>query len=209
MMPSHLPGSFAHLNTEISPLLRDELWALRDMLLSESSDEIELDCALVAFLRRVLMSSRNAETEDAKRAHKVRDFRLRKALTLMRENVARDLDMETVARKSGLSRAHFFSIFRDELELTPAIFWNSLRMEEAMLQMRSSPESLTSVASNLGFNAQCNFTRFFRQRTGVAPSEYRRALRRKRRGRAGTMPDASLAASDAIHEHDLEMADPS
>jgi AraC family transcriptional regulator len=209
MMPSHLPGSFAHLNTEISPLLRDELWALRDMLLSESSDEIELDCALVAFLRRVLMSSRNAETEDAKRAHKVRDFRLRKALTLMRENVARDLDMETVARKSGLSRAHFFSIFRDELELTPAIFWNSLRMEEAMLQMRSSPESLTSVASNLGFNAQCNFTRFFRQRTGVAPSEYRRALRRKRRGRAGTMLDASLAASDAIHEHDLELADPS
>ena len=65
VMPSHLPGSFAHLDTGISPLLRDELWTLRDMLLGETSDEIELDCALVAFLRRVLMSSRNAETEDA------------------------------------------------------------------------------------------------------------------------------------------------
>jgi AraC family transcriptional regulator len=182
-MPSHLPNLFARLDTEISPLLRDELWGLRDMLLGETSDETELDCALVAFLRRVLMSSRNAETEEARRAHKARDFRLRKALTLMRENVARDLDMETLARKSGLSRAHFFSMFRDELELTPAIFWNSLRLEEAMLQMRSSQESLTSVASNLGFSAQCNFTRFFRQRTGVSPSEYRRALRRKRRSR--------------------------
>lgn len=182
-MPSSVPGSFAHLDTEISPMLRDELWTLRDMLLGDFTDEFELDCALVAFLRRVLMSSRNAETEAASRAYKGRDFRLRKALALMRENVARDLDMETVARKSGLSRAHFFSMFRDELEVTPAIFWNSLRLEEAMLQMRSSPESLTSVASNLGFSAQCNFTRFFRQRTGVAPSEYRRALRRKRRGR--------------------------
>ena len=207
VMPSHLPGSFAHLDTEISPMLRDELWTLRDMLLEESSDEIELDCALVAFLKRALMSSRNAETDAAKRAHKARDFRLRKALTLMRENVARDLDMETVARKSGLSRAHFFSMFRDELELTPAIFWNSLRLEEAILQMRSTPENLTSVASSLGFNAQGNFTRFFRQRTGVAPSEYRRALR-KHRGRAAAMANASNArASDVASVHDLELTD--
>jgi AraC family transcriptional regulator len=208
VMPSHLSGSFAHLDIEISPLVRDELWTLRDMLLGDASDEIELDCALVAFLKRVLMSSYNAETEDAKRAHKARDFRLRKALALMRENVARDVDMETVARKSGLSRAHFFSMFRDELDLTPAIFWNSLRLEEAILQMRSSSENLTSVASNLGFNAQCNFTRFFRQRTGVSPSEYRRALRRKRCSRkTATMPDASLAPAPGLAcEQDLEPA---
>jgi AraC family transcriptional regulator len=210
VMPAHLPGSFSHLDTEISPLLRDELWALRDMLLADSIDEIELDCALVAFLKRALMSSRNAETEDARGAHKVRDFRLRKALALMRENVARDLDMETVARMSGLSRAHFFSMFRDELELTPAIFWNSLRLEEAMLQMRSSPESLTSVASTLGFTAQCNFTRFFRQRTGVVPSEYRQALRRKRRSRSTlTMSNASLVPEpDITSEQDLEPGGP-
>jgi AraC family transcriptional regulator len=129
-------------------------------------------------------------------------------LSLMRENVARDLDMETVARKSGLSRAHFFSMFRDELELTPAIFWNSLRLEKAMLQMRSSQESLTSVASTLGFSAQCNFTRFFRQRTGVAPSDYRRALRRKRRSRSTpTILDAPpLPSPDTPREQDLELA---
>lgn len=206
-MPSHLPGSFAHLDTAISPMLREELWALRDMLLGDFCDEIELDCALVAFLKRALMSTRNAETEDAKRAHKARDFRLRKALTLMRENVARDLDMETLARKSGLSRAHFFSMFRDELELTPAIFWNYLRLEEAMLQMRDSPESLTSVASNLGFTAQGNFTRFFRQRTGVAPSEYLRALKLRRRRRTAATSSASLvSAPDVACEQDFELA---
>lgn len=208
VLPSHLPGAFAHLDMDISPLLRDELWSLRDMLLGDRSDEIELDMALVAFLRRALMSSRNSETEEASRAHKVRDFRLRKALTLMRENVARDLDMETLARKAGLSRAHFFSMFRDELELTPAIFWNSLRLEEAMLQMRSSQESLTSVASTLGFSAQCNFTRFFRQRTGVAPSEYRRALRPKRRSHsAHAMSDALVVPAHVItSEPDREFA---
>jgi transcriptional regulator GlxA family with amidase domain len=42
--------------------------------------------------------------------------------------------------------------------------------------MSSSQASLISVAGRLGFDAQCNFTRFFRQHTGVASSEYRHAL---------------------------------
>jgi AraC family transcriptional regulator len=178
MLPAHLSRTFTHLDVAISATLRDELWVLRDMLLDEMSDEIELDCALAAFLRRALQASREAASTDATRNHSVRDFRIRKALALMRSNVARKIDMETVARESGLSRPHFFSKFRDELGLSPSIFWNSLRLEEAMQQMSSSQTSLTSVASRLGFDAQCNFTRFFRQHTGVPPSEYRHALMR-------------------------------
>jgi AraC family transcriptional regulator len=178
MLPAHLPRSFTHLDIAISASLREELWTLRDMLLDNMSDEVELDCALAAFLKHALMASCEAATADAKRDHTARDFRIRKALALMRNNMARNLGMETVARESGLSRPHFFSLFRDELGLTPSIFWNSLRLEEAMLQMSRSQASLTSVASSLGFDAQCNFTRFFRQHTGVAPSEYRHALTR-------------------------------
>jgi AraC family transcriptional regulator len=178
MLPAHLPRTFTHLDVGISVSLRDELWVLRDMLLDEMGDEMELDCGLTTFLRRALLATRGSASADAPRDHSVRDFRIRKALALMRTNVARNLDMEAVARESGLSRPHFFSKFRDELGLTPSIFWNSLRLEEAMQQMSSSQASLTSVASRLGFDAQCNFTRFFRQHTGVAPSEYRHALMR-------------------------------
>jgi len=152
---------------------------LRDMLLDERGDEIELGFALTAFLRRAVVASREAASADATRDHGVRDFRIRKALALMRSNMVRSLDLEAVARESGLSRPHFFSKFRDELGLTPSIFWNSLRLEAAMQQMSSSQASLASVASRLGFDAQCNFTRFFRQHTGVAPSECRHALVRR------------------------------
>jgi AraC family transcriptional regulator len=178
MLPAHLPRSFNHLDLAISRSLREELWALREMLLDEMSDEVELDCALTVFLRRSLLASREPAIADAKRNHSACDFRIRKALALMRSNMTRNLDMEAVARESGLSRPHFFSMFREELGLPPSIFWNSLRLEEAVQQMSSSQASLTSVASRLGFDAQSNFTRFFRQHTGVAPSEYRHALMR-------------------------------
>ncbi len=175
-LPAHLPEDCAYLDLTISPALRDELWMLADMLLDGSVDDMDLDCALIAFLRRAIQACRRGQASTVQRSSKPRDFRLRKAVSLMRANIARGLDMETVARASGLSRPHFFSIFRNEYDLTPGLFWNSLRLEEAVHQMRESHESLTAVASNLGFNAQGNFTRFFRQHTGVAPSAYRYAL---------------------------------
>jgi transcriptional regulator GlxA family with amidase domain len=128
---------------------------LRDMLLHDMSEEVELDCALAAFLKHALIAYHEAAAPDATRDHRAGDFRIRKALALMRNNMARNLEMEKVARESGLSRPRFFSLFRDGLGLTPSVFRNSLRLEEAMLQMSRSQASLTSVASCLGFDAQC------------------------------------------------------
>jgi AraC-like DNA-binding protein len=178
-LPANLPRDFVQLELAISPAFRSELWRLADMLLDDDVDPFELDYALTGFLQRALSACRCERADTAGRTRKPSDFRLRKAVSLMRDNMARGLDLEAVARASGLSRPHFFSIFRDQLELTPGIFWNSLRMEKAVRKMREPGETLTSVASSLGFNAQGNFTRFFRQHTGVAPSAYRCALARQ------------------------------
>jgi AraC family transcriptional regulator len=122
MLPEHLPKNFTHLDVAISAGLRGELWVLRDMLLDDTGDEVELNCALVAFLRRALLASREAATANARRDHNAHDFRKRKALALMRRNMARNLDMDTVARESGLSRPHFFPSSAMNLALRPVYF---------------------------------------------------------------------------------------
>ncbi len=105
------------------------------------------------------------------------DHRIRKALALMRANVSGRLGLDEVARSVGLSRPHFFSLFKDQTGLTPNVYWNTLRMEEALRQIEAAEESLTSVACNLGFTTQANFTRFFRDHAGVPPTLYREAAR--------------------------------
>jgi AraC family transcriptional regulator len=175
-LPTHLTANCAQLDLLITSELRAELWELVDMLRDDLVEQIELDSAIVTFLCRALKGARVLAEDATLAERRPRDFRIRKAIVLMRENLTSGLDMESVARASGISRPHFFSIFRDELDLTPRTFWNSLRLESALRQMRVSANSLTFVASNLGFNAQCNFTRFFKQHTGVAPSAYRSAL---------------------------------
>lgn len=105
------------------------------------------------------------------------DHRIRKALALMEANVSGRLSLTEVARSVGLSRPHFFTLFKDQMSLTPNVYWNTLRMEEALRQIETSEEPLTAVACSLGFTTQANFTRFFRDHAGVPPTLYRDAAR--------------------------------
>lgn len=105
------------------------------------------------------------------------DHRIRKALALMQANVSGRLGLDEVARSVGVSRPHFFTLFKEQMNLTPNVYWNTLRMEEALRQVEATEEPLTSVACNLGFTAQANFTRFFRDHAGVSPTLYREAAR--------------------------------
>jgi transcriptional regulator GlxA family with amidase domain len=102
------------------------------------------------------------------------DHRLRAAIAYMREHVADPIAVEDVAGKVGLSRVHFFSLFRDQLNTTPQVFWSAVRVEEAIRMLTLRDEPLTSVAMELGFSSPGNFSRFFREHMGVSPSRYRR-----------------------------------
>ncbi|MBX3584911.1 MAG: helix-turn-helix transcriptional regulator [Rhizobiaceae bacterium] len=105
------------------------------------------------------------------------DFRVRKAIDLMKANVCERICFDEVAKAVGLSRPHFFALFKEQTSLTPNVYWNTLRMQEALKQLQWSREPLTSVAWNLGFTTQGNFTRFFRDHVGVPPTLYREAVR--------------------------------
>ena len=105
------------------------------------------------------------------------DFRIRKAMAYMGEHSAEPFDVMAVARHSGLSRPHFFALFRQYTNLTPNIYANVLRMNEAVNHLSDSAESIAEISEELGFNAQSHFTRFFRSHQGVPPTEFRRALR--------------------------------
>jgi AraC-like DNA-binding protein len=104
-----------------------------------------------------------------------RDFRIGRALRYMRDNAAVPLDLDSVARISGLSRPHFNHLFRACTGLSPRLYLNALRIEAAVghLQQRGG---IGAISDSLGFSAQSNFARFFLQHTGTSPQQYRRVL---------------------------------
>ncbi|CAN7755452.1 AraC family transcriptional regulator [Pseudorhodoferax sp. LjRoot39] len=104
------------------------------------------------------------------------DHRLRAAIAHMRAHVSDKATIDDIAGRVGLSRGHLFALFRDQLNTTPQVFWRAVRVEEAMRRVGDGAP-LTDVALDLGFSAPGNFSRFFKEHTGVSPSIFRRAVR--------------------------------
>jgi AraC family transcriptional regulator len=105
-----------------------------------------------------------------------RDFRIGRALRYMRDHAAGALDLDGVARISGLSRPHFNHLFRVCTGLSPRLYLNALRIEAAVGRLHQRHGGVGAISDALGFSAQSNFTRFFRQHTGTSPHQYRRVL---------------------------------
>lgn len=104
------------------------------------------------------------------------DPRIRQAIALMKEDLARELDVDSLAERSGLSRAHFFALFQRDTQVTPLVYANVLRFEAAVKRLSHGTEPVAHVAYDLGFSAPGHFARFFRQHLGITPTEYRRVV---------------------------------
>ena len=103
-----------------------------------------------------------------------RDFRIRNSIRLMQERIGDELAIDTIARDAGLSRPHFYKLFRQHVGLTPNLYLNTLRMEAAIDRLTSTADPVTTIGLDLGFASQASFTRFFTTNVGVPPSDYRR-----------------------------------
>jgi AraC-like DNA-binding protein len=105
----------------------------------------------------------------------VRDFRIRNSIKLMREHICDELDLDWVAAESGLSRPHFYKLFRQNIGVTPNIYLNTLRMETSIERLANTDDPVTAIGLDLGFASQASFTRFFTANVGIPPRDYRRA----------------------------------
>lgn len=102
------------------------------------------------------------------------DFRVRRSLRLMQEKYAEELQMDELARQVGLSRPHFFKLFKKQMGITPNLYLNTLRAEHAITELMTTEKTITDIGHDLGFSSQASFTRFFASNVGIPPSEYRR-----------------------------------
>ncbi len=106
----------------------------------------------------------------------LRDFRIRRALRLLDETLGEPIDLARLSRASGLSRPHFFKLFREQIGLPPNIYFNALRMERAIERLALGKETVADIGLDLGFSTPASFSRFFIANGVVPPSTYRRSV---------------------------------
>lgn len=177
------PRPFPAAREPITPRIRQ----IADLLALEARNDQFLSADRLEFMVEDMMFS-IAETYLARHAPPARfwrgspfaDTRIRRALALLRGRPTKELNMEEVAARVGLSRSRFYDLFHLSTGRSPRAYLDKLCVEAAIARLACGRARIADVSAELGFSAQSNFTRFFQHQVGIAPSEYRAALRRAR-----------------------------
>jgi AraC-like DNA-binding protein len=124
------------------------------------------------------------DSHDGRQAFSSVDFRVRKSIELLSHLPLPDNSPELhgdrmggIARAAGISRAHFFKLFRDHTGLTPKLYSNTIQIERALTLLAETNDPVTHIGEDLRFSCQSTFTRFFTSHVGMAPSAYRSVVR--------------------------------
>ncbi len=104
---------------------------------------------------------------------------LYRRLTLAREHIhanqTEELNLETIAAQAFLSPFHFLRLFKQAFGVTPHQYVLELRLEKArqLLHTRRNDVPLARLALDCGFNDVSSFTKAYKRRFGILPSQDR------------------------------------
>lgn len=91
----------------------------------------------------------------------------------LNDTVAERVGLARLARARGLSESYFKALFRRSLGMPPAEFFRLLRLEQAQLQLRNTPASITEIALAAGFSSSQHFATAFRKQYRCTPRAFR------------------------------------
>jgi AraC family transcriptional regulator len=101
--------------------------------------------------------------------------RLLRVLDYIEANLEGNLTLDELASIACLSRFHFARAFKAAVGQPPHRYVSAKRLERAKVLLMRGDRPLVDIALALNFSSQANFSRAFRQMTGRAPRQFRRA----------------------------------
>ncbi|MFI6316408.1 AraC family transcriptional regulator [Nonomuraea sp. NPDC050556] len=132
-----------------------------------------IDSLLLYILRAWLESRPSGEAEGWAAA--LTDPAVAPALSAIHEDPSAQWSVESLAVRSGLSRAAFARRFNLLVGEPPMAYLTRWRMTTAARLLRESDAPLGTVATRAGYSSEFAFAKAFKREYGQAPGGYRRA----------------------------------
>ena len=150
---------------------------------ADGSNDIGLDEAALWFTHRFIELAELAGGRATKvdTARSVDRRRAVEAALWIEAHSAEPIELDDVARTSGLSAFHFLRLFAKVLGVTPHQYLLRSRLRRAAQLLADESLPITGIALDVGFNDLSNFVRTFRRAAGMSPRGFRAAARGERK----------------------------
>jgi AraC-like DNA-binding protein len=97
-----------------------------------------------------------------------------KTLNFIYEHMGEKITIKKLAQEAGLSRFHFCRMFKKFIGLTPKKFIFEVRLKKAKTLLQLPEKTISKIAFEVGFDDPSNFSKYFKQYTGLTPLQYRK-----------------------------------
>lgn len=101
----------------------------------------------------------------------------RQLLQLLNENLSNKLTLTDLCKQLSISHSHLERLVSKEFGCGVIELYNQLRMDKACYMLTHSDLSIEDISNDLNFYDQAHFSRFFKQKKQMTPSQYRKSFR--------------------------------
>ena len=130
-----------------------------------------------------------------------------KAVEFAKQNASdNEISVEDVAANAGFSIDYFNRIFLTHTGFTVTAYMNYVRLKNATILLRTTDKSVLEIALEIGYDSHEGFTKAFKKKYGVTPTEYRSKTKNQIMY-LGEITDKTVAARFIHSNTDFQLVD--
>lgn len=94
-------------------------------------------------------------------------------ITLMKENLDKNINLYEISQLMGLSISYLSSLFKEKMNDSPYNYFIFLKVQRACYLLWNSDEKIKHIAAQLGYEDPYHFSRVFKNMMGLSPRQFR------------------------------------
>ena len=102
-----------------------------------------------------------------------RDADFNMLLEYIEHNLSECITLDSLAQRAHFDKSYLTARFKESMGASPMRYVSHLRMERAKVLLATTDDSITQIARAVGFSSVHYFSRYFKEKEGMAPIEYR------------------------------------
>lgn len=102
---------------------------------------------------------------------------IRRAQQYIAEHIREKLTVPLVAYMVDVSPSYFTALFHKNLQISPGEYIRRIKLQESKQMIRENDMNFTEIAAALQYSTVHHFSRQFKEKFGITPSEYAKSVR--------------------------------
>ncbi len=188
--PRFVTISFELSGMELSALVNRKFTApqsvvtvLQNMLREqERMDEFSNDIILsqlnllLLLLMREASAPKGSKLQTANAVHSENEI-IRQAQQFISSHIREKLSVPLVARQVDVSPSYLTALFHKNLQISPGEYIRRIKLQESKQMIRENNLNFTEIAAELQYSTVHHFSRQFKEKFGITPTEYAKSVR--------------------------------